>query len=52
MIEFIKVSIKDILNDKQLIGLKYYEDILERIPQYEIDQHNNYLKQNLKKNFF
>lgn len=30
----------NILNDKQLIGLKYYEDILERIPRTEIDKYN------------
>ena len=32
-------NLSELLNDKQLIGLKYYEDILERIPQQEIDQH-------------
>lgn len=37
-------NLKDILNDKQLIGLKYYEDILERIPQEEIVNHEIYLK--------
>ena len=37
-------NLKDILNDKQLIGLKYYEDILERIPQAEIVNHEIYLK--------
>ena len=37
-------NLKDILNDKQLIGLKYYEDILERIPQAEIVKHEIYLK--------
>jgi DNA polymerase beta len=36
-------NLTDLLNDKQLIGLKYYEDILERIPQKEIDVHNEYL---------
>lgn len=28
-----------ILNDKQTIGLQYYEDLLERIPRAEMDQH-------------
>jgi DNA polymerase beta len=37
-------TINGLLNDKQLIGLKYYEDILERIPQAEIDKHDTYLK--------
>ena len=42
-------QLNDLLNDKQLIGLKYYEDILERIPQCEIDHHNHYLQEVLKK---
>ena len=42
-------EVEEILNDKQLIGLKYYEDILERIPQAEIDKHNEYLQGVLKK---
>lgn len=45
----IEPSIADLLNDKQLIGLKHYEDILERIPQIEIDKHDTYLKSVLKK---
>lgn len=31
---------KNLLNDKQLIGLKYFEAINERIPRKEIDQYN------------
>ena len=31
---------KDLLNDKQLIGLAYYHDILKRIPRKEIDAYN------------
>lgn len=42
-------TLQELLNDKQLIGLKYYEDILERIPQSEIDLHNEYLQKVLKK---
>ena len=34
-----------LLNDKQAIGLKYYKDILERIPREEIDQFNNILNE-------
>lgn len=30
-----------ILNDKQRIGLKYYEDLLERIPRNEMEQHRD-----------
>jgi len=41
-------NLNELLNDKQLIGLKYYEDILERIPQAEIDIHNKLLKDVLK----
>ena len=30
----------ELLNDTQKVGLKYYEDILKRIPREEIDQYN------------
>jgi DNA polymerase/3'-5' exonuclease PolX len=32
-----------LLNDKQTIGLQYYEDLLERIPRAEMDQHRDIL---------
>ena len=31
---------QDLLNDIQKVGLKYYEDILKRIPRSEIDEYN------------
>lgn len=33
----------DILNNKQKIGLKYYEDINLKIPRKEMEQHESYL---------
>ena len=35
----------ELLNDKQKIGLQYYEDILERIPRQEIDDYNTTFKE-------
>lgn len=37
----------DILNNKQKIGLKYYQDINLKIPRKEMEQHENYLLQSL-----
>jgi NAD-dependent DNA ligase len=36
------------LNDVQKVGLKYYEDILERIPRSEIDQYAEVFASNFK----
>jgi DNA polymerase beta len=37
-----------LLNEKQKIGLKYYEDLLERIPRKEMDSHNKYITDKIK----
>jgi len=42
-------NIHDYLNETQLKGLKYYDDILQRIPYEEIQQHEKILKNLLKK---
>lgn len=36
-------KIEDIFNEKQLLGLKYYDDINQRIPRNEIEQHEQLL---------
>jgi DNA polymerase beta len=36
-----------LLNDKQMIGLQYYEQLLERIPREEMDMHYSLLKQSI-----
>ncbi len=33
-----------LLNDKQKVGLQYYEDLLERIPREEMEEHNTLLR--------
>lgn len=43
-IEELRERQDEILNDVQRKGLKYYEDILERIPRREIDKYNVMLK--------
>jgi len=34
----------ELLNDSQKAGLKYYDDILKRIPRKEIDEYNDIFK--------
>lgn len=35
------------LNEKQLVGLHYYEDLLQRIPRQEMDEHKQFLHEYL-----
>uniref|UniRef100_A0A6C0JQN9 DNA polymerase beta n=1 Tax=viral metagenome TaxID=1070528 RepID=A0A6C0JQN9_9ZZZZ len=43
-IEQLRERQDELLNDVQRAGLKYYEDILERIPRSEIDEYNDLFK--------
>jgi DNA polymerase beta len=46
-IEQLREEVKNnptILNDKQKIGLRFYEDLLERIPREEMEEHCDILK--------
>ena len=42
-------NINEYLNDVQIKGLKYYDEILKRIPYKEIEKHEIYLKNILSK---
>jgi len=49
----LRINQDKLLNETQKVGLKYYEDILKRIPRQEIEEYNKLLKgiftNNLKK---
>ena len=42
-------NVRDHLNDTQMKGLQYYDDMLVRIPYSEIEKHEVYLKNTLNK---
>ena len=46
-IEKLRELQNDVLNDKQIIGLKYYEDVLKRIPRNEIHQYNKVINSSM-----
>lgn len=48
-IEQLREQQNDVLNDVQRKGLKFYEDILKRIPRKEIDEYNKVFQKTLKK---
>jgi NAD-dependent DNA ligase len=48
-IEQLREKQNEVLNDVQKVGLKYYEDILKRIPRSEVEEYNSLFNKDFKK---
>jgi DNA polymerase beta len=43
------INHKELLNDKQIMGLKYYKDFEKRIPRSEMDKHKEFVRNIIEK---